>query len=126
MCGGGVVSYFINLIIYQKLTISYSSDEPSVVRLGDQNLIEFSDGADPFDYGIRTIKIHEGYNGIQSSHDLALIKLMKDVKFTKFIRPACLQQDEDFRSTVLAVSSQIVQLRLINNQFLLDGMGTYL
>jgi hypothetical protein len=34
--------------------------------------------------------MHPAYNRITKIHDIALVKLAKNVKFTPYVRPACL------------------------------------
>lgn len=78
--------------------------KPTVVRLGDQNLAETDEGAKPKEYEIENTIKHEGYDQSTRENDIALIKLSKDVVFdVKHIRPACLQQDEKYNKTVVAV-----------------------
>lgn len=78
---------------------------PSFVRLGDQNL-ETIDDAQPADYDIIDIIIHEDYNPFRKEHDIALFKLEKDVimhPVNPYVRPACLNQLENTFGNVVAV-----------------------
>lgn len=47
---------------------------------------------------------HEDFNKNYMENDIALVELATDVTFTKFIRPACLQQNTRINDTVIAVS----------------------
>jgi hypothetical protein len=73
------------------------------VRLGDQNLRKTDDGADPVDYNIKRFIKHENYKKSLKENDIALIELVTSVNFTKFIRPACLKQDDIGIEKVIAV-----------------------
>jgi len=65
-------------------------NKPSVVRLGEQNLVVRDVGSPEVDYEIAEFINHENYDRDTKHNDIALIRLATDVKFTKFIRPACL------------------------------------
>lgn len=58
------------------------------MKLGIQNINEDTDGA--FEANISKIILHPKYRPSSYYHDIALIKLMRRVEFTEFIRPACL------------------------------------
>lgn len=75
--------------------------------MGDQNLAKIDDGAKPVDYRVKRVIKHEHYNARTKENDIALIELNKNVIFDKtHIRPACLQQTNNFNRTVVAVSKQ--------------------
>lgn len=83
--------------------MNYSrNEEPRYIRLGDQNLDTVDDGAAPADYKIKKFIKHENYNRNKRTNDIALVKLEKSVRFTAFIRPACLAQQT--ATVVIAVS----------------------
>ena len=66
------------------------------------------DGAEPEDYEIKRFIKHPQYRIIPNRNDIALIELRKNVKFTDFIRPACLIQDDNDREySVIAVSANL-------------------
>lgn len=67
------------------------SELPSFVRLGEQNLVREDDGASPIDVAIGNFIRHPEYNRSRGLYnDIALIKLVRSITFTKSIRPACL------------------------------------
>ena len=77
---------------------------PAIVRLGDQNLIRTDDNDMGIDYKVKRIIVHPKYNRDTKLNDIALLELEKEVVFDKvFIRPACLQQNLNFSSVVIAV-----------------------
>lgn len=84
----------------------YRNEEPTIVRLGDQNLATTGEGAQPADYKIKDLTKHNDYKSRTKENDIALIELTKNVVFTDFIRPACLRQ-RFYGGKVLAVSLQI-------------------
>lgn len=53
--------------------------EPSVVRLGDQNLVTDTDNADPQDFEIAKIIPHPDYVRQLNYNDIALLKLSRKV-----------------------------------------------
>lgn len=76
---------------------------PAIIRLGDHNLEAGDDGAEPVEYEIKRVIKHENYDKNFRDNDIALIELKTDVNFTMFIRPACLQLNNRFNRTVVAV-----------------------
>lgn len=66
------------------------SGAPVLVRLGELDLSQNEDGAEPEDYDIDRIIVHPDYRYPQKYNDIALLKLKRTVRFTKFITPACL------------------------------------
>lgn len=85
---------------------TFFSRDPSIVRLGDQNLATNDDGAQPVEYKIETFIKHQQYHHRNKENDIALIKLDKVVIFNSFIRPACLYSEAEFSGTVIAVSNE--------------------
>lgn len=65
---------------------------PSFLKivLGDHDRTRFE--KTQISVGIEKVSVHPGYVGIRNywRHDVALLKLDSDVKFTKYIRPICL------------------------------------
>lgn len=70
------------------------SGAPVLVRLGELDLSKNDDGSEPEDYDIDRIIVHPEYRYPQKYNDIALLKLTRTVRFTKFIRPACLYTKE--------------------------------
>lgn len=86
----------IGVIKRQNQSISFPRVFPSFVRLGDQNLYRDDDGAVPKDYEIEDFIVHPEYKRrLGKYNDIALIKLAKEVKFNRNIRPACLYDKEE-------------------------------
>lgn len=83
-------------------SLFFSNKSPDFVRLGDQNLFDAYDGAEPVDYQIKNFVKHEKYDSSEKLNDIALVELEKSVKFTAFIRPACLI-DSNYVGKVIAV-----------------------
>lgn len=79
-------------------------NQPTVVRLGDQNLLKDDDGAQPVEYKVWRVIKHKNYVHNLKKNDIALIELDQTVIFTKFIRPACLNKHENVSGFVTAVS----------------------
>ncbi|XP_013169859.1 PREDICTED: venom protease-like [Papilio xuthus] len=64
---------------------------PEIVRLGDKNIIDrFSNGLDPVDVRIKKIINHPLYKPPKKYYDIAIIELVRDVSFDKYVQPACL------------------------------------
>lgn len=89
------------------------SEEPYVVRLGDQNLVSDDDKAQPVDYGIKRIIRSKQFNYRNKEHDIALFELSQTVKPNAFIRPACLHQEADHKGDVIAVTTNVKSFWLL-------------
>jgi len=79
---------------------------PVIVRLGALNYNLRYEHAPYEDYSVESFINHEQYDKKARRNDIAVIKLDKDVTFNAYIRPACLQQNEEFSGPVTAVSKR--------------------
>ncbi|XP_052889342.1 serine protease snake-like [Anopheles moucheti] len=94
-CGGSLISEYYLLTAAHCYAESESGELPSIVRLGDQNLVREDDGAEPEDYDIKRFIVHPDFKWSAGKYnDLALIETNERVVFTNFIRPACLYTSE--------------------------------
>ncbi|XP_061719514.1 trypsin II-P29-like isoform X2 [Cydia pomonella] len=60
---------------------------PKIVRLGARNIL---DVPEPHDELITRILVHPSYSAPRKYNDIALLRLSRDVEFTRYIQPACL------------------------------------
>ncbi|CAH1637193.1 unnamed protein product [Spodoptera littoralis] len=75
---------------------SIADPVPKIVRLGDKNIADvYSHGVLPTDAKILKIIVHPKYSPPKKYYDIALVELEKNVRFTKFIQPACLWNNFD-------------------------------
>jgi len=68
----------------------------SWARLGELDYLSETDEARPKDYRIVQRIIHPNYKSTSSYHDIALFRLERDVDFSAFVRPICLNTDNTF------------------------------
>lgn len=83
------------------------------VRLGEWNLLTGEDcdiqnerkvcAPNALDVPIEDVQIHENYQPLSRNqhHDIALIRLARKVQFNDFIKPICLQSDQNMKVTDL-------------------------
>lgn len=63
------------------------------VRVGDLNLVRTNDDARPQDIKIAKRIKHPDYKGLSEYHDIAILRLEKEVTYNAWVRPACLPID---------------------------------
>lgn len=68
------------------------------MRLGDLKLSDNSDGLSGVDYKIDKNIKHPAYSSSTKQHDIALIKLAREVKPSKLYRPACLWRKHEIET----------------------------
>ncbi|KAL1115929.1 hypothetical protein AAG570_005424, partial [Ranatra chinensis] len=89
MCGGTLVNdrYIV--------TAAHCTEHPRLVldlaRVGELDLDNnIRDGATPEDYKIEKFILHEEYDPVRFTDDIALLRLEKSVAFSRFVQPICL------------------------------------
>ena len=71
------------------------------------------DGAYAVDYKIKRVIYHPQYNRRTKQNDIALIELANNVTYNNSTRPACLNQFNDYKAEVVAVSALSLFLSVI-------------
>lgn len=75
------------------------------VRLGDLNIVSTTDDARPTDYRIAERVIHPEYKTISHYNDIALFRLEKDVQFSEYIWPICLNSNPSVDPTMQLIAT---------------------
>lgn len=86
-CGGSLISE--QHVITAAHCNKADRQVPSIVRLGDVNLKIKEPNSPERDIEIAEFIFHEKYVQNEKIHDIAIIKLGQIIKFSKYIRPAC-------------------------------------
>ncbi|CAH1969972.1 unnamed protein product [Acanthoscelides obtectus] len=86
LCGGTLISH--RFILTAAHCTSSRSGSPVVVRLGALYLSQETSTSE--DYRVADIIVHPNYRYPEKYNDIALIRVERDIKFTKYVRPACL------------------------------------
>ncbi|XP_060515950.1 serine protease snake-like [Cylas formicarius] len=87
-CGATLISERF-LLTAAHCSFSRDADAPKIIRLGELDFSR-SDDSEHVDYDIQQIIVHPNYRYPQKYHDIALVQSTRTIKFTKYIRPACL------------------------------------
>jgi len=68
-------------------------------RLRDPNYLSETDDATPMDYQIDQIVVHPDFQIPSLYNDIALFHLDRDVEFSSYVQPICLNADPNWQSS---------------------------
>jgi len=75
------VSSYRNDIDINLINFNFTDNRnPEIIRLGDQNLVDPNDGAQPEDFGVSNVIVHPEYNKRSTYNDIALIRLNRKAR----------------------------------------------
>lgn len=115
LCGGSLITD------RHVLTAAHCAinDELVSVRLGEHQIGNDDDGANPLDLDIEGVKIHQGYNPRTYDNDIAILTLNQSVgSFSTAISPICLP------SLKVAGTETIARGHFTNKQPFVAGWGS--
>ncbi|XP_058818847.1 uncharacterized protein LOC131681811 isoform X2 [Topomyia yanbarensis] len=99
-CGGTLIWYNF-VMTAAHCAIDSNGRQPDVVRFGDLNIYSSEDDEFAQQLSISEIVRHPEHRFAAHYHDIALIKLEKNVSITDVVAPACLWTDNEVRFKVL-------------------------
>lgn len=76
----------------------FARGEAKFVLLGDLEINTNTDDADPQEFRIAKFIPHPEYRAPSHYHDIALLRLDRDVLLNPYVRPACLRVDKNLVS----------------------------
>lgn len=64
-----------------------------MVRVGELDFSRSDEAADPRDIHVAGFSIHPSYKPPRFYHDVAVLKLIDDVHYNKYVQPICLPDE---------------------------------
>lgn len=74
------------------------------MRLGKVDQRTNEDNLEPQDVAVAEYIVHPQYNHLLKTHDIALLKLETGVRFSKYVKPVCLNQEWEIPSQLLVAA----------------------
>lgn len=96
-CGGSLISELF--ILTAAHCRNYENISPVIIRLGDLDHQVIEPELPEVDIPIDHFIAHEAYRRTTKENDIAVVKMKYAATFSKSIRPACLEQLENFDKT---------------------------
>ncbi|CRK99977.1 CLUMA_CG013271, isoform A [Clunio marinus] len=89
-CGGSLISQ--KFVLTAAHCVNSRKRQPKIIRLGRVSLDENSDRDTNLaqDIPVKGVKLQPSYTSREKYNDIALIEMMRNAEFTRYVKPACL------------------------------------
>ncbi|KAJ8921901.1 hypothetical protein NQ315_008534 [Exocentrus adspersus] len=101
-CGASLISK--KFVLTAAHCVVSKRDKPKYVRLGDLDLATEEDDAQPQNFTVTRIIPHPSYQPPAKYHDIALMELDREVDFSEYVSPACLNTEQDLKAPKLTAT----------------------
>ncbi|GJQ81839.1 hypothetical protein Trydic_g9868 [Trypoxylus dichotomus] len=106
-CSGSLISETF-VVTAAHCVVRVDNKEPVMVRLGKIDLEGDADNTPSQNIPVKEVIVHPEYQHVGTLNDIALLKLATPAVFTEYVKPVCLNTDEDIQSGLIVAGWGII------------------